>query len=177
MTDYFNDEMLIKAKKQRKKVFLVYMAFLSLYFLICLGLFIWYWQLPYKHSQITLVKWITFSVTAIFIVFSFIYLGIPYKRVNKFYKLLLNLKTGLKESTIAEFIETDSQMVIKDGVECKELVFNEWNKFKNDFYKRKVYVFYEFPFPEMGKGDKVNFITQGNVLIKYEIQNNTEDKQ
>ena len=43
------------------------------------------------------------------------------------------------------------------------------NKYKNDFFERKVLVFYEKDFPEIPEGANVRYVTQGNVLISYEI--------
>lgn len=55
----------------------------------------------------------------------------------------------------------------------KSLVFLEWNKYKKGYYERKVLVFYEKEFPEIPEGSGVRFITQGNVLVSYEILDET----
>ena len=102
-------------------------------------------------------------------VFSFIYLGIKYKRINKYYTLCKNITGGIKEEFTAYFFEYDESLSTKDGVDVKALVFLQWNKFKNSFFERKVWVFYEKPFPKFNEHDKVRFITQGNVLVSYEI--------
>ena len=41
--------------------------------------------------------------------------------------------------------------------------------YKNDFFERKVLVFDEKPFPELEENQNVKYVTQGNVLISYEI--------
>ena len=66
-------------------------------------------------------------------------------------------------------IEELRKVMDKDGVDFKSLVFIEWNKYKIDFFERKVLVFYEKPFPEIPVEANVSYITQGNVLISYEI--------
>ena len=38
------------------------------------------------------------------------------------------------------------------------------------FFERKVLVLYEKPFPELQEKQTVKYVTQGNVLISYEIQ-------
>ena len=66
-------------------------------------------------------------------------------------------------------------LAIKDGVDCKELIFNEWNKFKEVYYERRVFVLYEMDFPDIPEKSMVKFITQGNVLISYQILNEKEN--
>ena len=77
--------------------------------------------------------------------------------------------TGLKETSTGSFFEYDETLQDKDGVDFKSLIFIEWNKFKNDFFERKVLVFNEKPFPEFTEKQNVKYVTQGNVLISYEI--------
>ena len=108
-------------------------------------------------------------MTAVFVAFSFIYLGIPFKRVRRYYKMCQHLSTGLRETSVGNFLEYDENIQDKEGVDFKSLVFIEWNKYKKDFFERKVLVFYEKPFPEIPEKANVSYITQGNVLVSYEI--------
>lgn len=169
MIEYFSDKLFYDAKKQRKRVLLVYFIILGVYALASVALYWWYRILPYEHEDILIVKIIHYSLTAVFVIFSFIYLGIPYKRVNKYYKLTNNLMTGIRETSTGSFFEYDETLQDKDGVDFKSLVFIEWNKYKKDFFERKVLVFDEIPFPELTENQNVKYITQGNVLISYEI--------
>lgn len=169
MTDYFIPEYLESAKKQKKKTLAVYFAVLGIYLAASVADYIWYFGLPYKSPTITGVKWLQYSITAVFVIFSFIYLGIVYKRVRRYYKQCYNMQTGLKETSTGNFLEYDEEIQDKDGVDFKSLVFIEWNKYKKDFFERKVLVFYEKPFPEIPEKANVRYVTQGNVLISYEI--------
>ena len=67
------------------------------------------------------------------------------------------------------FIEYSESIQDKDGVDFKSLVFIEWNKYKNDFFERKVLVFDEREFPQIKEGQNVTYVTQGNVLVSYKI--------
>ena len=169
MIDYFKEEFLIQSKKQRKTTLTIYLLVLALYLSLSCVILVRYMQLPYLSSKIGTVKTIEFVLTFVFVVFSFVYLGIKYKRVNKFYETCKNMKHGLKEEFTANFFEYDESLNFKDGVDVKSLVFLQWNKFKNDYFERKVFVFYEKPFPEFTPNQTVRFITQGNMLISYEI--------
>lgn len=80
MTEYFLESDFLAAKKQRKFVLTVYFIILAVYLVSSVCFFLWYRTLPYQSPTITTVKLIHYSVTAVMVIFSFIYLGIPYKR-------------------------------------------------------------------------------------------------
>ena len=169
MTDYFVEKDYYDVMKQKKRVWRIYLCIAALYLVLSVGLFLWYRTLPYMSPKINTVKFIHYSLTVVMTIFSFIYIGIYYKRVNRFYKLSYNLLTGLKETSTGSFLEYDETLQDKDGVDFKSLIFIEWNKYKKDFYERKVLVFDERPFPEFKENQNVKYVTQGNVLISYEI--------
>ena len=79
------------------------------------------------------------------------------------------MATGLRETTVAGFFEVDNSIQDKDGVDMKALIFLEWNKYKEEYYERKVLIFADQPVPEIPETARVKFVTQGNVLIEYEI--------
>lgn len=172
MIKYFNDDLLIQSKNQRKRVLTIFFVILSVYLAVSIGLFVWYTTLPYQSPTIMTIKIIHYSLTIIMAIFSVIYLGIAFKRVNRFYKLVINLATGIRETSTGSFLDYDENLHDKDGVDCKALVFIEWNKYKNDYFERKVLVFYEFEFPKFTPNANVKYITQGNFLISYEILDN-----
>ena len=56
-----------------------------------------------------------------------------------------------------------------DGVECKTIIFLEWNEYKKIYFERKVLVFYEKEFPQIPENAFVKMVTQGNFLISFEV--------
>ncbi len=169
MIEYFKEEDLLKVKKQRKLVLTAYFIVLGVYLFISVGLFLWYRTLPYLSSTITTVKAIHYSITAVMVIFSMLFLGIKYKRVNRFYKISYNLINAKNETSTGNFLEYDESLQDNYGVDCKALIFVEWNKYKNDFFERKVLVFHEREFPEIPENTNVRYVTQGNLLLRYEI--------
>ena len=165
---YLKEELLISTQKQKKKTLLIYFIIFSIYLAVSVLLFCWYKIQVYKSPTIKTIKAIHYSLSVIMAFFSFIYLGIVYKRVNCFYKALNKIKIGIKETYEAEFIGYDETSTSIHGVEYKSLVFKEWNKYKKDYYERKVKVFNELDFPVIEEGKKVKFITQANILVEYE---------
>ena len=171
MTAYFDQADLVKAKRKKSIYLTIFLLSLAVFLaFISVMLFVVYMGLPYGSNKIIIVKIITYSVTVIYVGFCFVFLGVTYKRAKKYYVFLNNLKTGLKETSTAVFLENDETLHEKDGVDCKTLIFIEWNKYKKDYFERKVLVFYEKPFPEIPKKSEVEFTTQGNFLISYEIK-------
>lgn len=169
MVDYYVKEDFEKAKKQRKQTLTWFFVALGIMIVISAVLIAWYLTLPYKSPVITTVKCIHYPILGVFLVFSFLYLGIKYKRVNRYYKLMKYMEIGLRETSTGSFFEYDETPQEKDGVDFKSLVFLEWNKYKNDFFERKVLVFEEKEFPKFNENDNVRYVTQGNVLVSYEI--------
>lgn len=169
MVQYFDEKEYISAKKQKVRVLIAYFIGLAIYALISTGMFLWFRTLPYRSGEITKVKIIHHAITVVFVIFSFVFLGIKYKRVKNYYLMNLNMKTGLKETFTGSFFEYDESIQQKDGADFKALIFLEWNKFKNDFYERKVLIPYEKEFPEFTENQNVKYVTQGNVLYSYEI--------
>ena len=169
MKEYFTEQQFISAKKQRKIVIGWYIGVMLLYTILSVGIFLWYRTFPYLDPRINTAKLIHYSLTALIVIFSFIYLGIPFKRVNRFYRITYQMLTGIRETSTGSFFEYDETLQDKDGVDMKSLIFIEWNKYKNDFFERKVLVFDELDFPEIPENANVRYVTQGNVLISYEI--------
>lgn len=169
MTEYYNKQMFLDAVKQRKKVLMFFYAIVVVYLIACITMLIWYTTLPFGDENLSKVKLIMHAITIVTVAFCGIYLGIPYKRVNRFYKLTAKMYSGIKETYTGSFLEYDESLANKDGVDVKSLVFVEWNKYKKDFFERKVYVFNELPFPQLEPNRNYKYVTQGNVLISYEI--------
>ncbi len=174
MVEYFTEAELVSAAKQKKKTLIAYFIVLGVYLAATAAFLFFYLQLPYRgyrdtSNTILLIKISHYSLTAIFVIFSFIYLGIIFKRVNRYYRMCAHMTKGLRETYTGNFLEYDETLQDKDGVDFKALIFIEWNKYKNDFFERKVLVFYEKPFPEIPEKSNVTYVTQSNVLISYEI--------
>ena len=169
MVEFFNREEVEIARKQRKKVLMTFLIVLAVYFILSVGIVIWYSTLPYKSPTIALVKVLHYTMSGIMVIFSFIFMGIKFRRVHRYYKMMVHLDTGLRETSTGSFFEYNESIQDKDGVDFKSLVFLEWNKYKNDFYERKVLVLNEQDFPEFEENANVRYVTQGNVLISYEI--------
>ena len=171
MTAYFKKEYIAEANAQFRKSLIFYFICVFLYLVYSSIFFVWFLRLPYADESVKTIKGCLYPVSVLFVIFSFIYLGIKVKRTRAYKKLCQNIQVGLKEKNLAKFLDYDHYVSEKDGVEMKSLIFIEWNKYKKEDYERKVYVFCDKELPKLEKGQTVSFITQGNVLYEYEIVN------
>lgn len=169
MTEVFKQEFYEQARKQRKTVLIIFFIVLGAYLVGSIGVLGWYLTLEYKSPQITTVKVVQYVITAVMVIFSFIYLKICYGRINKYYKQCRYMIGGIKETSEGYFFENDDKLVTKDGVDMKTIVLLQWNKFKSNYYERKVLIFYNVEFPKFNANQKVKVITVGNVLHSYEV--------
>ena len=174
---YFDENELLKLKKHRSKLLWVFGVTVGIYLLITAGLLTWYILLPYASPTHGVIKAIEFVLTGIVIIFLFVFMGIPFKRTNKNYKFCLHLQDGKREVSEGSFFEYDEDIQYQEGIDCKSLVFIEWNKYKKDYFERKVLVFYDKPFPEIPQAQDVRYVTQGNFLISYEFISPDEKTQ
>lgn len=169
MVQFYDKKELDRIKIQRKKALIGYLLVLATYALSSVGLCVWFILLPYNSPTATVIRLIEYPLTAAFIVFTFFYMGIKYKRIRRYHKMLVNLETGIRETSVGSFFEYENKIFQKDGVDVKNLIFLEWNKYKHDFLERKVLVLAEMDFPVFEENQNVKYVTQGNVLVEYEI--------
>lgn len=171
---YFSEQDVDTVVKQRKKAFMGLYIMVAVFVILSVGLVFWYRTLPYKSPTITTVKLIHYPITGVFVISLFLYLGLFFRRINKRYHYQDNMMKGIRETSVGTFLEYSEDIQDKDGVDFKSLVFIEWNKYKNDFFERKVLVFFDRPFPEIPLNAKVEYTTQSNTLIEFRILGENE---
>ena len=165
----YNDSDFLAAVKQRKKVLGLFLGITTFYLALCIGCLIYYIGLPYKDPMQAVPKAIVFVSSAIYVVFSFPYIGIKFHRVNKYHKLLYTISEGIKTEEkcyFAYFAEKDLQ---KENVDVISCVFKTWNKKKQEWMEREVYFDVEKDWPDLEQGDYVHYVVQSNFLIRYDV--------
>lgn len=157
-----------QVKKQKKNIKIWYFVALGIFIAFAVVMFIFYRLEPYKSPNITTVKIITYVVTGLFVIFSYIYLTIPFKRAKNYYKILYGIETGTNNEVVGVFERYSEDIEVRDGIEFKSLYFLEYNTKKQEFFERKVLFDTEKTFPEFTKGENVKYYTHGNVLVCFE---------
>ena len=168
MTIVFNDDDLINAYKQKQRIWYTYLAVLAVFLVICIANIVYYVSLPYEDPMQPLPIWIVCVASCAFVIFSYIFLGIKFHRVRKYYKIISYLSVGMKQVYNSRFLRYE-EPELKDGVDYYVLIMSEWNKKKSEYMDRKIYCDREKPRPEFQSGDIVRYLTQGNVIVEYEV--------
>lgn len=169
MIKVYSDADFNAAYKQKKKVMNVFLGVLSGYLAICIGCVIYHASLPFGHANLEIPKWITYIATALFVSFAFPYLGIKYRRVSKYYKMLYYVSEGIKNEEENYFVKFQKSDLQKDNVDVLVCVFMTWNRKKQEWMKREAYLDVEKPLPDFDRGDLVRYVTQSNFIIQYDI--------
>ena len=168
MIKLYSDRDLLDALKQKKKLFLIFWivtAFVAAGFVACV---VCYLRLPYHDERGNIIVAVTSVLLALYLIFCFPYGGICLKRIRSYCKMLSFLSVGLKESAVLPFEDIDD-WTTRDGVDVNVAVFGVKNIKRDEVMHRHIYVDGEKDFPPFEVGDRVRLVTQGNLLIEYEI--------
>ena len=169
MVSVYSDADYLAIYKQRRRARIFYGSLLTAYLVFCISLWIYYMSLPYKDPNQGWPKMSVYVVSAIFMVFSCIFLGIKYSRIRRYYRMISYVSTGLKNEETNHFYCFEEKSLQKDNIDVVAAVFETWNKKKKEWMEREVYCDPEKPMPPFEEGDHVRYITQSNFIIQYEI--------
>lgn len=168
MIKLYSDRDLLDAHKQKRRLFLIFWlvtAFVAAGFIACV---VCYLLLPYHDERGNIIVAVTSVLLALYMFFAFPYCGISLKRVRAYCKMLGFISEGLKESAVLPF-EDIEDWTTRDSVDVNVAVFGVKNIKRDEIMHRHIYVDGEKDFPPFEVGDMVRIVTQGNLLIEYEI--------
>lgn len=169
MTKFYFENDLNSVYIQRKKILTIFLVMVAVYLIYCVAWLLFYFSLPYKDPKQNVVKAAVYVVSAIFVVFSFLFMGIKFSRVNKYYKMISDLSNGIKYKEENYFVCFAKHSLQKNSVDVVSCVFKTWNKKKKEWMEREIYIDCEKELPDFETGDYIRYITQANFLIGYDI--------
>lgn len=168
MTSLYSDSDLWEALKQKRRILAVFFAVTGAFLLGFVALTVFYILLPYEDPR---GKWLiaaTCVLTALYLIFVFPYMGISFKRSRAYCKMLNFISVGLKECSVLPFNGVED-WTTHDGVDVNVAIFAIHNIKRDEVMLRQIYVDGEKDFPAFEEGKHVRLVTQGNLLIEYEI--------
>lgn len=168
MINLYSDADLWDAVMQRRRILMIFWAVTGAWFLGLVAFVAYYCMLPYNDPNATWVIVATSCLTGAYLIFCFPYLGISFKRVNAYCKMLKFISVGLKEYSCMPFSEIED-WTTRDNVDVNVAVFSVYNRKSDEEMFRHIYVDGEKEFPPFLKGQRVKIVSQGNLLISYEI--------
>ena len=167
------------ALKLKKKLLYFYFAGLSVFLAGAIVFFVLYLSLPYASTPEieglgTTYLIINCIITAVAVILSFFYLGIPYKRASSYFRLLDDFKIGQKVKNQGTFLQNDQAVTEINGVDFHSMIILEWSEKTQTYMRRHVLVDKEKPMPQLKNGDIINFVTHANVLLAYALKSEEE---
>ena len=179
MTNVYTENDYDNALKLKKKLLYIYFAVLVVGIVACAVVFILFLRMPYistpeLESKKNLYQFLVCLISAIEVVFSFIYLGIPYKRAKYYFKLMDDIKTGRKMLSESTFLQNETYINEVGNVDFHVMAVLEWSDKTQEYMRRNVLVDKEKPMPDFKNGDIIKYVTHANVLLAYGLKSDDD---
>lgn len=175
MIHLYNDGDYAAAKARKNKLLAIYFVVFGVLFAVCLTLFICFLQLPYQYTESLvnqknayLVSVCAVSVSGV--IFSVVYLGIPYKRAKYYFRFLDDTKTGDKQISVSTFVKNDDGITEVGYVDYRTMIVLEWSDKTQEYMRRHVLVDKEKQMPNFKNGDIIKYVTHANCLLSYGLK-------
>ena len=179
MTNVYTENDYDNALKLKKKLLYIYFAVLAVGIVACAVVFILFLRMPYistpeLESKKNLYQFLVCLISAIEVIFSFIYLGIPYKRAKYYFKLMDDIKTGRKMLSESTFLQNETYINEVGNVDFHVMAVLEWSDKTQEYMRRHVLVDKEKPMPDFKNGDIIKYVTHANVLLAYGLKSDDD---
>ena len=169
MTKVYTDADYLAAYKQRSKLLGAFIWVTVFYVLFCVGWLIYYINLPYKDPMQALPQTCVYIISVLYVIFAFVFMGIPFARANRYYNMLTSISTGMKDVEKNYFYLFEELYKQKNNVDMVGCIFETWNKKKCEWMDRAVYWDKELELPDFEMGDYIRYIVHSNIVVEYEI--------
>ncbi len=179
MTNVYTENDYGNALKLKKKLLYIYFVVLAVGIVACAVVFILFLRMPYistpeLESKKNLYQFLVCLISAIEVIFSFIYLGIPYKRAKYYFKLMDDIKTGRKMLSESTFLQNETYINEVGNVDFHVMAVLEWSDKTQEYMRRNVLVDKEKPMPDFKNGDIIKYVTHANVLLAYGLKSDDD---
>lgn len=169
MISVYSDADYLSAYQQKRRIFYAFLLITLVYLGFVLGWVFYHTTLPYADPRQALPRVIVYVASAIYVVLIFPFLAIKYSRCRRYYKMLGYVCEGLKMEELNYFYCFREKTLQKDNIDVVGCVFETWSRKKQEWLEREAYFDVEKPLPEIENGDLVEYITQSNFIIQYNI--------
>lgn len=169
MTNVYNDADFLAVFYQKRRLLAIFFAITGVYAGIGIAMLIYFTSLPYASPNATWPKMVMYVLSVLYVLFIYPFLGIKYKRVNRYQKVLSYINDGIKSEERNYFYAYRRATQQQDNVDAIVGVFAAWNKKRQEWQEREVYFDVEKPLPDFQNGDLVRYISQSNFIVQYEI--------
>lgn len=169
MISVYRDADYLSAYQQKRRIFYVFALITLVYLGFAVGCVFYHMTLPYADAGQALPRVIVYVVSGIYMAFIFPFMAIKYSRSRRYYKMLGYVSEGLKMEERNYFYCFREKTLQKDNIDVVGCVFETWSRKKQEWLEREAYFDPEKPLPEIESGDLVEYVTQSNFIIQYNI--------
>lgn len=169
--ELYSKEEFLEVKKLRKRyILLIIFSFLIVAAIDAV-------IVVFRHSLgLGLAKFLNIALTAVYFCGLWFFFSIKFRLTRKYYKLLKNIFTGLRESYTGKFLYFDDTKTIKDGVEFYVMMLEEKMLKRQDMPERRVLIRKDLEHPPFCEGDIISYQSHASILINYKIVKKAEVK-
>lgn len=168
MVKLYCDRDLWEAVRQYRKLLAGFLIATAVFIAGFAAFLTYYILLPYNDPNGTWTIAATCCLVALYMCFAFPYMGISFKRSRAYVKMLKFITVGLKEATVAPFLGIED-WTTHDGVDVNVALFSVKNIKRDELMTRQIFVDGEKDFPAFVEGRSAKIVSQGNLLIEYEL--------
>ena len=166
-TEVYSAEDFARARRQKTLGILLIAAVSAAFAVFNLCVYLAFRKLPYGAAYGKYL-WMHGISTFLFMIFLTVY-GIRFTRLKNYAKILHFLQKGEKEEVEGVFLYYTDDDQLKDGVEFDGLMVLVYDERRGEDFERRLLYDKAQKKPEFSEGDRVAFVTQGSVVIRYRI--------
>lgn len=182
MVAIFTENEKKKAFAEKKKLLLIWAAFLAAYLASIATLII----VNCVDIALTASRdlQVPFTVLCCVLTVAFgggshFFFSIKYRLTRNYCRMLSDMKSGLKDRGKGKFVAVEHDIGEKSGVEFYSLVLDCPPMKRGDITERKILVEKSHILPTFDVGDEIEFVTYANILVAFDankVQTKTEEK-
>ena len=169
MISVYSDADYLSAYQQKRRIFYGFLLVTLIYLAFGAIMVIYQTTLPYADEGQALPRTLTYVASIAYIVFAFPYLSIKYSRCRRYCRMLNHVSESIKMEEENYFYCFKEKSKQQDNIDVVGCVFETWSKKKQEWLEREAYFDVEKPLPKIDSGDLVEYITQSNFIIQYNI--------
>ncbi len=168
MISLYSKDHLKNTLKQKNKCLILYIIFLAVAVLVDGGIIYFYSLQPFASELQVPLKFTMFGFTALFIIFSCIYLEIIFGRVNRYYKYIKNMAIGKKTTSTVTVLSINNETRTQEGVDFYSIDVLTWSDNHDDYVKHNILIDNEIKSLDILEGEIITIVTSLNTLMGYQ---------
>ena len=167
MTELYSALEYLKIKKNKRNLLIFYFASLIVCLVAIVVIMLIYSNEPFGTPLRTPFLIAIIVICVLFVVYSFVFLGIKFGRLKKYQYFVYYSVYGRFESIRATIISVNNSISEIGGFDCRSLEVLAWSDIENDYVTRLIYYDVEKQIPDVKVDDVLTFKLSSNYIVAY----------